>query len=223
LGDRSRSSILRHQCRSQQVISKHVRPVLGHWTMMFISQASRLSKIEINRCRSAAASRGHLSASPLSRCSQRPNIGFCVRRKTPRRAHARTSRKSHTRRRLRERCCGFSCLGWVIGIKSDVLAIPLARKNWMAFCCIGPENFRGATTTPQSFLALWALDFCRGNQSPRPRIALLRKAPPSAKSDIPSPFRPASAGPFFLRSRCMSACPDAEMSQRLSFCEWYCR
>jgi hypothetical protein len=27
---------------------------------------------------------------------------------------------------------------------SDVLAIPLARKNWMAFCCIGPENFRGA-------------------------------------------------------------------------------
>ena len=21
----------------------------------------------------------------------------------------------------------------------------------------------------------------------------------------------------------MSACPDAEMSQRLSFCEWYCR
>jgi hypothetical protein len=27
---------------------------------------------------------------------------------------------------------------------SDVLAIPLARKNWMAFCCIGPENLRGA-------------------------------------------------------------------------------
>jgi hypothetical protein len=27
---------------------------------------------------------------------------------------------------------------------SDVLAVPLARKNWMAFCCIGPENFRGA-------------------------------------------------------------------------------
>jgi hypothetical protein len=27
---------------------------------------------------------------------------------------------------------------------SDVLAIPLSRKNWMAPRCIGPENFRGA-------------------------------------------------------------------------------
>src|SRR5262249_16078764 len=51
LGDRPRSSICRHQCRSRQVTLRHARPVLGQGTTVVIETNSMFAGISVRNLR----------------------------------------------------------------------------------------------------------------------------------------------------------------------------